>query len=244
MKSYFNLTYFEKGPYKGAKIEGVIKYFGKYFWARRFYAQLISRLTPKKGKILELGCGFGDLLKFLEEDFHCTGTDISEDAIEKAKLHLKKSTLRVIRSEELYKLGKVTFNTIVANHILEHLKNPEAVIKEVTRHLKEKGIFFMVMPDPASLAHKFKKEKWIGFSDKTHISLYKPERWIELLIKHGFIIKKTFSDGFWDSPYLPYIPTFIQKAAFTLPALIQTLSTLVFIPKGWGESVIIIARKK
>lgn len=243
-KTKFNLQYFLTGPYKKAKTSGLSKYFGKYYWARRFYAKIISRITPKGGKILEIGCGFGDLLRFLEEDFETIGTDVSADAIKEARKNLKKTRLEVLSAEEIGKLGINTFDTIIASHTLEHLKEPKGVIKLVSKLLKTKGIFFVVIPNPDSVGRKLKGKNWIGYRDKTHISLYTPKQWINLLQKSGFIIRKTFGDGLWDSPYIPIVPTIIQKVIFGLPAIVQTLMTIPIISTNLGESVVIIARKK
>lgn len=88
-----------------------------------------------------------------------------------------------------------------------------------------------------------KGKNWVGYRDKTHISLYNPEKWFKLLQEAEFSIEKTFGDGLWDSPYIPTIPTMIQQAVFGLPAAVQTLLTLPFIPINLGESIVIIARK-
>lgn len=239
----YTLDYFKSGPYKGAKISGLAKYFGKYYWARRFYAKLISRVTPKKGRVLEIGCGFGDLLKFLENDYETLGTDISQDAMSEAAKRLQKTKLYVSKAEELGKLGRNKFDTIIASHILEHLKSPEIVINLIAKLLKGQGVIFIVVPNPDSVGRKLKGKNWVGYRDKTHISLFKPQKWFKLLQENGFVIRKIFGDGLWDSPYFPFIPKIIQQLIFGFPAIIQTLLAMPFIPISLGESIVIIARK-
>lgn len=239
----FSLNYFREGPYKNAKISGLVKYIGKYYWARRFYGKVIAGLTPKGGKILEIGCGFGDLLSFLEKDYQTVGTDVSQDAINQAKKKLKKTELHVLKAEELGQLGRNKFETIVASHLLEHLKNPQIAIELVSALLKENGTFFIVVPNTDSVGRKLKGKNWVGYSDKTHVSLFTPDKWFKLLEHEGFIIEKTFGDGLWDSPYFPYIPEIFQRLFFGLPAIIQTLLTFPFIPNNMGESMVIIAMK-
>lgn len=239
----YSLDYFARGPYKGAKISGIAKYFGKYFWARRFYAKLVDRITPKKGAILEMGCGFGDLLKFLEEDYQTVGIDISRDAIKEARKRLKKTKLLIMTAKQIDRLENNSFDTVIASHILEHLKNPKAAIKKVFKLLKPKGIFFIVVPNTLSLGRKIKRRDWVGYRDKTHISLYDPERWFKLLQEAGFSIEKTFGDGLWDSPYLPIIPQKIQQLFFGFPAVVQTISTIPFIPVNLGESLVVVAKR-
>lgn len=242
-KSKFDIKYFLQGPYKGAKIKGRSRFLGKYYWARRFYAKFIERLTPMNGKLLEIGCGFGDLLIFLEKNYKTTGVDISIDAINQAKRKLKRTNLFVLTAEKINTLGKHNFDTIVACHILEHLKKPKKVIYKMNQLLKPGGILFLVMPNPLSMGKLIKKEKWVGFRDKTHVSLYTPKQWYQLLRENNFIIRKTFGDGLWDAPYLPFIPKIIQQIIFGLPAVLQTISTIPFIPVNLGESVVIVAQK-
>ncbi len=239
----FNLNYFQSGPYKNAKISGLSKYIGKYYWARRFYGKIIERITPKRGKILEIGCGFGDLLSFLEKDFQTVGTDVSADAIKEARKKLKNTTLEILAAEEIGKLDKNSFDTVIASHTLEHLKKPKVVIRLVSKLLKTNGIFFIVVPNPDSVGRKLKGKNWVGYRDKTHISLFTPDKWFKLLEYEGFIIEKAFGDGLWDSPYFPFIPKIIQQAILGLSAVVQTLVNIPFIPINLGESIIILVRK-
>ena len=239
----FSKDYFSHGPYKGAKISGISRFLGKYYWSRRFYAKLVSRITPHAGKIFEIGCGFGDLLVFLENDFQTAGIDISPYAIKEAHKRLRKTKLFVMTSRQIGRLDHNSFDTIIASHVLEHLKNPKPVIKIVAKLLKPRGIFFIVVPNPDSLGRKIKGKNWVGYRDKTHTSLYNPSKWFKLLEQDGFIIQKTFGDGLWDSPYLPLIPKIFQQLIFGLPAMFQTLLTVPFIPTILGESFVIVARK-
>lgn len=239
----YSLDYFTHGPYKGVKIAGLSRYFGKYYWARRFYAKLISDLTPESGRILEIGCGFGDLLVFLEDKFSTFGIDVSGDAIIEAKKRLKNTKLSVLKAEKTDSFSRNFFSTVIACHILEHLPDPKLAIKSVGRILKKGGVFFIVVPNTDSLGRKLKKGNWVGYRDKTHISLYEPQKWFKLLQRGGFSIEKTFGDGLWDSPYIPIIPPIIQRLFFGLPAIIQISLTVPFIPIYLGESAVIIARK-
>lgn len=239
----FSLDYFLKGPYKRAKLSGFSKYLGKYFWARRFYARLISRLTPKGGRILEIGCGFGDLLVFLQDSFHTVGVDVSSDAIKIARKKLGKTKLLILPAEKIGKLHD-TFHTIAIFHTLEHLKRPDKVIRSAVRLLNPNGIFIMAVPNPASICRKIKGDAWVGFTDKTHCSLFNPQKWLKIVEENHLVICKKFGDGMWDSPYFPFIPTILQRIFFGMPAVIQTMTTFPFIPVFLGESIVIIAQKR
>lgn len=240
----FTLKYFLHGPYKGVKTTGLSLYLGKYYWARRFYANLISSITPLGGSILEIGCGFGDLLGFLENKYDTIGIDISLEAINEAKRRLKRTKLIMLDAEKITRFKIHLVDTVVACNILEHLKDPQNVIKKISKVLKPGGFLFMVVPNTDSIGKKIKGVNWVGFRDKTHISLINPSNWHRLLQTEGFIIKKTFGDGLWDSPYIPLLPSLLQKFIFGIPAAIQAVLSLPFIPASFAESLVVLARKK
>ena len=102
----------------------------------------------------------------------------------------------------------------------------------------------LVVPNPNSLGKRLKGKNWVGFRDGTHISLFTPQKWLNLLGKEGFTIVKLFGDGMWDSPYLPFIPTIFQRIIFGLPPVFQVFSGMLFIPAYFGESMAVIAQKK
>jgi len=231
--SSFDKNYFSASPYKDVVFAGWKKYIGQYFWARRYYALLI-RKYKRTGRVLEIGCGFGDLLRFLQKDFKTYGIDISNYVIKEAKKKTKNSILRVMRAEKIDTFKKGSFDIIISCHVLEHLPNPSLVINKMAMILKEGGIVLIVVPNTSSLGKKIKKQNWVGLKDKTHISLFSPKKWLELLRRSGLEPFKVFSDGLWDSPYLPLIPSFFQKILFGLPGGIQAMFGLSFLSVSLG----------
>jgi len=243
MKKFsFDKNYFLTSSYKNIVSSGWKKYFGQYFWARRYYAQLIKK-HKKSGRVLEIGCGLGDLLHFLEENFETYGIDISDYAIKKAKKKAKNSILKVMKAKDIDAFRKNFFDVIVSCHLLEHLPNPSLVLAKIGQILKKDGIVLIAVPNTSSLGRKMKKQNWVGLRDKTHISLLPPDQWLNLLRKNGLEPFKKFSDGFWDAPYLPLIPSLLQKILFGLPCGIQAVLGFSFLPVPLGESLIILAKK-
>jgi hypothetical protein len=60
---------------------------------------------------------------------------------------------------------------------------------------------------------------------------------------NGLKPERVFSDGFWDAPYLPLIPTTLQKLLFGAPGGLQAILGWGIIPLRMGESLIVIAKK-
>ncbi|MCL4823339.1 MAG: hypothetical protein KJZ57_03885, partial [Anaerolineales bacterium] len=57
-------------------------------------------------------------------------------------------------------------------------------------------------------------------------------------------LRRVFSDGFWDVPYLPAVPKQLQKLFFGSLGGFQAITGFIFLPMRWGESIIVIARKQ
>jgi len=56
-------------------------------------------------------------------------------------------------------------------------------------------------------------------------------------------VERVFSDGPWDMPYLKKIPKLPQYALFSLPTIATVLLARPLIPAGWGENLIVVARR-
>lgn len=215
---------------------------GKKPLYHRFWVRYLRR-HKGKGKLLDIGCGKGFFLEYAERFFEAYGVDVSTYAVEKAAQRLRSPKLCIQDATRLgFKSGY--FDVVTYFDILEHLEEPELAVKECSRVLKEGGIVVISVPNIRSYGLGWKKSKWHGYREASHVSLLSNEEWIELLETNNFKVVDKFYDGLWDSPYFPLVPAFIQhlffKIAFTV--LFPLLGTLdIKLPRKWGEGVIFIA---
>jgi len=111
-----------------------------WFQARRslFYS-LLRRTSSLHGKkILDVGCGAGVFLQHLEKKGckHLEGLDPS--------LHLKSKTEGSIKIHKDF--PKKKYDIILLLDVLEHIKDDEAMLKQIASHLKPNGLFFLSVP--------------------------------------------------------------------------------------------------
>lgn len=234
----FNEEYFSSDLYNGVNFE---QKYTMYWWSCRFYANLIKRYR-KQGKLLDIGCGLGHILKNLEDDFQTVGIDINKWAISKAEINSPKSNFLVLGAEEMNKIND-KFDVVIMRHLIEHLKKPERVISSCRRILNENGLLVLSTPNPENILARLKGKDWVGFKDRTHISIKKPEGWLSILKKNRFRVEMKISDGFWAVPYIPFVPKMIQKISFGFLGGIQAVIEIPFLPINWGEDLIIFASK-
>lgn len=236
--------------------------FGKeYFWKRRqsalavfkgkdlsflkypFWARTIKKHVHH-GKLLDIGCAEGALLKWAERCGYDTyGIDISQFAIEVLKRQKLGQTKLCIADVGSLPFNDNYFDIVTCFDVLEHLEQPAIGLGEARRCLKRGGIFIMSVPNIDSYGLRWKGDSWFGYRDSTHVSLLSPAEWEDLLKEGGFEIAGRFYDALWDSPYFKTIPTIIQHIIFK-PFLLLLYWTPIRLPNRWGENLYIIARKK
>lgn len=235
----FDETYFSSHTYKDVSFAR----FSQYWWSNRFYAILARRYGKRSGRLLEIGSGLGHLVGQLEDAFDTYGIDINHWAVKQSKTAAPKTALHTASAQEL-PFASGVFDVVIIKHIVEHLPQPEKAIAEIGRVTSSGGILILATPNLSSLLKPWKGERWIGYQDPTHISLKPPEEWLDMVRAAGFSLQRVFADGFWDVPYIPFVPKTIQKLFFGSLGGFQAMTTLVFLPPRWGESIMVIARKQ
>lgn len=217
--------------------------YSMYWWSNRFNAILARRYGKRGTRLLEIGSGMGHLVGQLEDTFTTFGMDLNHWAVKQSKAVVQKTNLQTASAQELpYKDG--AFNVVIIKHIVEHLPDPQKAIQEIGRVTEPGGILILATPNLDSLLKPWKGDRWIGYQDPTHISLKRPAEWLEYIRSAGFRPIKVFSDGFWDVPYIPLIPKPLQKLFFGSLGGFQAITSWIFLPMRWGESILVIARKK
>lgn len=217
--------------------------YSMYWWSNRFFAMLARRYGRRGARLLEVGSGMGHLVGQLSDTFEAYGMDLNHWAVNRSKEAAERSSLQTGSAQELpYEDG--AFNVVIIKHIVEHLPDPAKAILEIGRVTDKDGILILATPNLGSLLKPWKGDKWIGYQDPTHISLKEPGEWLALIRAAGFEFVRVFADGFWDVPYVRFMPRSLQKLFFGSLGGLQAITGLVFLPMTWGESMIVIARKK
>lgn len=217
--------------------------YSMYWWSNRFNAMLARRYGRRGTRLLEVGSGMGHLVGQLDDTFQTYGIDVNHWAVNQSKAVAQKSHLQIASAQDL-PFSDGSFNVVIIKHIVEHLPDPGKAIQEISRVTEKGGTLILATPNMDSLLKPWKGDAWIGYQDPTHISLKPPSEWLSLIEEAGFAPIKVFSDGFWDVPYIPLVPKQIQKLFFGSLGGFQAVTGFVFLPLRWGESIIVIAKKK
>jgi SAM-dependent methyltransferase len=234
----FDESYFSTNTYKDVSFAR----YSQYWWSNRFYAILARRYGRGGARLLEIGSGLGHLVGQLEGEFETYAADVNPWALGQSRQAAQR-TRHVVASAEELSFADGTFDVVIIKHVVEHLPHPERAIAELGRIVTAGGVLILSTPNLSSLLKPWKGGKWIGYQDPTHISLKPPSEWLKMVELAGFRLIRIFSDGFWDVPYIPVVPKFLQKLFFGSLGGLQAITGIVFLPPRWGESIMVIARK-
>lgn len=125
----------------------------RWIEARRLRAT-VSVLDCRPGhKILDVGCGAGNLLEKMK-GFDVTGVDISQTLLEQARVRTRgQEGARVLfGNAEALPFPDSAFDRAVCSEILEHVLNPEAVLTELRRVVKPGGRIVLTVPNEALIS--------------------------------------------------------------------------------------------
>ena len=107
----------------------------------------IDKILKIKGQnILEVGCGYGPLLKLLaNKGARVVGTEVDSQSLKIARKLLpktKKITLLQVDGESL-PFKNMCFDSVILFDVIEHVKNPQLMVKECKRVLKKNGLLYV-----------------------------------------------------------------------------------------------------
>ena len=132
---------------------------------------LINLLTNKNLDILDIGCGFGQLLKSLKSLGYKNlyGVDVSNEAVDCCKTN----QLNVEKISDVIQWSKTStkkFDIIIMMHILEHIEKSliiPTLIKVREYLLKENGVLLVTVPNAQSNTGCY----W-AYEDFTHTTIF------------------------------------------------------------------------
>ena len=102
--------------------------------------ELIAELVPRGSRVLDLGCGNGELLALLRDRRGCTGYGIELDDAHVIECHRRDVNVIQLNLEEgLALFDDASFDVVLQLDTLQHLRNTERMLIETAR-VDRKGI--------------------------------------------------------------------------------------------------------
>lgn len=150
----------------------------------------INSLTP--GRVLDVGCGTGEALSFIDSKWEKHGVELSQIASAEAAKYgqIYLGELKDAAYDDSF------FDVVLAFHVIEHLENPLELLTQVRRVLKKGGWLILGTPDfDCAMARRF-GDNFRLLHDTTHVSLFSDASLTRLLTDFGFGIEHTSYEYF------------------------------------------------
>lgn len=115
-------------------------------WRHRIVAReiFIQKAKSYSGNFLEIGPGYGRVMHEIKDGNSIIGLEMDEDLV---KL-LKNRDLKVVKGiAEKIPFDNETFDVVLCEEVIEHIKMQSTVIEEVHRVLKPNGIAIFTTPN-------------------------------------------------------------------------------------------------
>lgn len=213
-----------------------------------YLAEPVKKWLPKKGKVIEAGCGAGQYVVAMKENgYDVEGVDFAEDTI---------AELKVLFPDISFRVGDVTnldvpdgyYSGYVSLGVIEHRKaGPEPFLKEASRIVAKDGIALISVPYFSSLRRlKARLNLYRRPTEALHFYQYAftKEELSTLLTEHGFEVLDTFNyfpvEGFLQE--IPGLTTIMRwrPIGFTLARIIGRTP---FIRRYFGHMIMVAARR-
>lgn len=160
--------------------------------ANKFNKWMYETIKPySKGRILEIGCGIGNISEFfINDNFDIVLSDLRDNYIEIVKNKFTNEVIKIdlvdVDFDTKHKDLIGTFDTVFALNVVEHIKDDHKAIENCKKLLKNQGHLIILVPAYQSLFNNFDVEL-------EHYRRYTQKSLKQLIKANQLNIIKTFS---------------------------------------------------
>lgn len=184
-KYYESTDYISHNQDQGGLKEKLYKQFQKL--NLNFKRNLLAKELPKNAKVLDYGCGAGEFLKFIEEDFTTFGYEPNSTARNFSEKKL--STTKLI--SDLNEVENGSLDAITLWHVFEHIEDQEVKLEQFYNKLKDNGLLVIAVPNHTSYDAKKYKQFWAAYDVPRHIYHFSKSGMEELMNNNKWTVKYT-----------------------------------------------------
>ena len=162
LAKYYDEDYYGAGEGKFLDcVERIIRFF------RYLRARIVRRLIPA-GRVLDVGCGRGMMLKYLKNwGYEVDGIELDTVAAVRARKNLGQEIFHTL--EEPAQFLDRDYQAICFWHSLEHLPEPGKALKIADRLLVHGGLLIISAPNIESIQSRLSGRTWLHLDLPRHL---------------------------------------------------------------------------
>lgn len=197
----------------------------------RSWTRLIQWTGANK-RVLDVGCGRGQMGRILSEQFGCTvtGIEINPELAQEC-VGYQRVIVGSAEDERLLTSLSDQFDVILCGDVLEHLRWPEIPLRAFHRLLAPDGYLLLSVPNVAQIRIRLMllRGRWDytpeGIMDETHL------RWFTLATLHTLVARCGWREEELDYTVGPNFARVLQRFPALKPKLPLTLLASQFLMK-------------
>jgi SAM-dependent methyltransferase len=164
-------------------------------------SDLLPLLPERATRILEVGCGAGATGRLLRErypDARLVGIEVDPGAAEAARAvydAVIQRDLEELEAPELLEVAGGCFDLVLYPDVLEHLRNPWGVLRELRKALVEDAVVIASIPNVANILtiYELRHGRWPyapdGLFDRTHLRFFGRTDAVQLFESTGYSVE-------------------------------------------------------
>jgi SAM-dependent methyltransferase len=181
---------------------------------------VLKHVPGAVNRLLDVGCGAGTMGRMIKEETACRvmGITFSEDEARLAARHLDEVLVCDLNNFDLLDAGQ--FDCILCSHVLEHLYQPQELLRRLRQSLAPGGVVIVALPNVLHWRQRLEflrgnfKYADGGLMDKTHYRFFDWATARELLTGSGYrIIESEACGAFPLSRFLLRAGRWLDRAA-------------------------------
>jgi len=194
----------------------------------------VSRLTRSRaGSLLDVGAGTGHFVKeMLSKGWNAWGVEVSEEA---RKYASEVNGVQLYESISNESVGTEKFDAVTMWHVLEHIHDTGAMLKNVSDIIKPGCTLIVAVPNRKSAYARYYCENWAAYDVPRHLWHFDSKSLRTIVERQGFIHLKTRRMPF-DSFYISILSEKNRNNRFPL------FSGIIKGKLFWLQSLIIKER--
>ena len=203
--------------------------------------QLLRPYMSKKGKLLDFGAGTGAFMSFVKEKKTAVlGVELNENA---RKVCEDRGLAVEVSLESID--PNTTLQAITLWHVLEHMKAPLTLLKQMHNRLNPGGVLVIAVPNICAWDAKKYKAHWAALDVPRHLWHFSPNGLIDMVQNAGFVLIKK-KPMWFDAFYVSFLSEKNKgsKASFIKGCLMGAYSNFLALFTKQPSSLMYVFKKR
>ncbi|MSU59250.1 MAG: class I SAM-dependent methyltransferase [Pedosphaera sp.] len=151
-------------------------------------AAMYLNAPPSPARVLDVGCGSGVLLARMQSlGWEVDGVEVDPGGVAAARAR----GVRVFEGQLAdARFPNDHFDAVHSAHVIEHVHDPDALLRECFRILKPGGKLVFITPNTASRGHKKFGSAWLNLDPPRHLILFNAKTLRAAAEKQGFVVER------------------------------------------------------